>query len=93
MIDSAIISSEDNQTLGITYWNNLHLEKDLDGTTIILTFDCPIDFIPNEIYYVEIFGIIKFKGRLSEDRKQILEVDCNYASSRIKTSDSAERYS
>ena len=39
MIDTAIISSEDNQTLGIVYWNNLHIDKDLDGTTIILTFD------------------------------------------------------
>lgn len=84
MIDTAIISSEDNETLGIVHWNTLHIHKDLDGKTIILTFDGPIGFVPYAIYYVEILGIIKFKGRLSSDRTQILEVDYNYGSTRIK---------
>lgn len=87
MIDTAIISSEDNRTLGIVYWNNLHIDKDLDGETIILTFDGPIDFVPHEIYYVEILGVVKFKGRLSSNRTQILEVDYNYGSTRAKEID------
>lgn len=90
MIDSAIIYSEDNKTLGIVHWNNLHIDKEFGELTMCLTFDYPIDFIPYEIYYVEIFGIIKFKGRLSKDRKQILEVDYNYGSTRIKADDKTE---
>ena len=84
MIDTAIISSEDNQTLGIVYWNTLHIDKDSDGKTITLTFDGPIGFVPYEIYYVEVLGVVKFKGRLSSDRTQIVEVDYNYESTRIK---------
>lgn len=86
MIDKAIIYSEDDKMLGIVHWNNIHLEKALDGITIILTFDYPIGFIPYGIYYVEVWGA-KFKGRLSKDRKQILEVDYNYGSTRIKKAD------